>query len=194
MPDPTLLHTRLALFAVALAGIALVTFPVAARGQVSRVPRTLQFGIAAGASLPISDLSNDANPGFNFTWPIGFYPRKLPVGIRVDLAYNSFGEKGNASFLPPGFLRFISATGNLVYRISSGAIAPYLIGGAGVYNTQSDLPDFVFAPSNRFGWNVGGGINVPLSALDVFLEARYNQIKVGNGSLKMIPITFGLMY
>jgi hypothetical protein len=194
MPDSTRLHAIRSFFACAIAGIALVTLPVGAGSQVARVPRPVQFGIAAGASLPMSNLSKDANPGFNITWPVGFYPRKLPVGIRVDLAYNNFGEKGNPSFLPAGNLRSISATGNLVYRISSGAIAPYLIGGAGVYNTHSDLPDFVFPPSNFFGWNIGGGIKMALRPFDVFLEAHYNQINVTNGSLKIIPITFGVMY
>jgi len=49
---------------------------------------------------------------------------------------------------------------------------------------------------SHFGWNVGGGISMPLSGFDTFIEARYNQVQMSNGdpSVKFIPITFGIMF
>ena len=61
---------KLSLFVAALLGIALVS--VEARAQV--VPKSVQFGIAAGASLPVSDLGDVANTGFNGTVTLGFQP------------------------------------------------------------------------------------------------------------------------
>jgi opacity protein-like surface antigen len=85
-------------------------------------------------------------------------------------------------------------TGNLEYSIPSDAVTPYLIGGAGLYNAAVNLPGFGSGSSNKFGWNIGGGIKLPLSGFDTFLEARYNQVQGNGGSLKFIPITFGVMF
>lgn len=180
------------LFAAALAGTALVSLPFAARAQVSTVAKSVEFGIAAGAALPMSDLSDDANTGFNVTGTIGFHPQMIPLGIRADVAYNSFGIKDVTGFT--GNFNFTSVTGNLVYSIPSETVAPYLIGGVGVYNLKADIPGFTSGSDNKFGWNIGGGIKLPLSGFDTFLEARYNQVQVDNGSLKFIPITFGVMF
>ena len=48
--------------------------------------------------------------------------------------------------------------------------------------------------ANHFGWNVGGGITMPLSGFDTFIEARYNQVQGNPGSLKFVPVTFGVMF
>jgi hypothetical protein len=141
----------------------------------------------------MSTLSDVTSTGFNGTATVGFHPQMIPLGIRIDGAYNSFGLKNNAANIKGNF-HFTSLTGNLVYSIPSETIAPYLIGGAGVYNAAADLPGFLTGSSNKFGWNLGGGIKMPLSGFDTFLEARYNQVQGNNGSLKFIPITFGVMF
>ena len=173
--------------------MALVSLPFAARAQVSTVAKPVQFGIAAGASLPMSDLSNATNTGFNVTGTVGFHPEMIPLGIRIDGAYNRFAVKNNNAGVTGDF-HFTSLTGNLVYSIPSTGVAPYLIGGAGVYNAAANIAGFGSGSSNKFGWNLGGGIKMPLSGFDTFLEARYNQIQGNGGSLKFIPITFGVMF
>src|SRR5665811_90320 len=113
------------------------------------------------------------------------------VEFRVDGAYNQFSAKSGTV---GGNVHFTSVTGNLVYSIPSETVAPYLIGGAGVYNAAINIPGFGSGSSNKFGWNLGGGIKMPLSGFDTFLEARYNQVQGNGGSLKFIPITFGVMF
>jgi hypothetical protein len=182
-----------ALFVFALAGAALVSLPFTASAQVSTV-KPFQLGIAAGAALPVSDLKDVTDMGFNVTGTIGFRPQMIPLGIRVDVAYNSFGIKDE--FNVDGNVNFTSVTGNLVWSIPSEAVSPYFIGGAGWYHAVIDIPNVFGDNANRFGFNIGGGIKMPLSGFDTFLEARYNQVSGSNGdpSLKFIPITFGLMF
>jgi hypothetical protein len=174
--------------------MALVSLPFAARAQVSTVAKPFQFGIAAGAALPMSDLKDATDMGFNVTGIIAFHPQLIPLGVRVDVAYNSFNIKNE--FNINGNIHFTSVTGNLVYSIPSTTVAPYLIGGAGLYNEAADFPGLGSGSENRFGFNLGGGIKLPLSGFDTFLESRYNQVSGSNGapSLKFIPITFGLMF
>ena len=97
-------------FAVALTGIALVSFEAGA--QIA--PKSVQFGIAAGAALPLSDLKDCCNTGFNGTAILGFQPSLIPLGVRIDGAYNQFGAKGGGANA-----HFTSVTGNLVYKMPS---------------------------------------------------------------------------
>jgi len=171
--------------------MALVSLPFEARAQVSAA-RPVQIGIAGGAAIPTSDLSDFASTGFNGTVTVGLSPAMIPLGIRIDGAYNQFCVK---SGFGGGDVQFISVTGNLVYKMPGATISPYAIGGAGWYN--ADLSNSFFGPTasdNNFGWNIGGGISMPLSGFDTFIEARYNQIQADGGSLKFIPITFGIMF
>lgn len=166
--------------------MALVSLPFEARAQVSSVVKPVQFGVAAGAALPVSDLSDFASTGYNVTGTIGLNPEMIPLGIRIDAAYNRFSLKNGV----PGEIHFTSVTGNLVYKFPSPTLSPYAIGGAGWYNAGGSGS----GSSNYFGWNIGGGISMPLSGFDTFIEARYNQVQSNNGSSKFIPITFGLLF
>ena len=173
------------LFAATLACVALASLPFETHAQILKRGTAVHFGVAAGAAIPVSDLSDFANTGFNGTVALGFTPAMIPLGVRIDGAYNQFGAK-----IVSGNLHIASVTGNLVYKMPGATISPYAIGGAGWYNSGSS----VGSSSNDFGWNVGGGISMPLSGFDTFIEARYNQVQTSGTSTKFIPIVFGVMF
>ena len=94
-----------------------------------------------------------------------------------------------------GDVHVTSVTGNFVYKIPGATVSPYAIGGAGWYHASlGPALGFVSGSDNHFGWNIGGGISMPLSGFDTFIEARYNQIQGDGGTAKFIPITFGIMF
>jgi hypothetical protein len=107
--------------------MAVVSLPFGARAQVSTAAKPVQFGIAAGGAIPTSNLSDIANAGVNGTVTLGFNPAMIPLGIRIDGAYNHFGRKSG------GDVHVTSLTGNLAYRIPGATLSPYAIGGAGWY-------------------------------------------------------------
>jgi len=127
-------------FIAAALALAVVSFEAGA--QVSTM-KPVQFGIAGGGSIPTSDLSNGANTGFNVTGTVGVNPQLIPLGIRIDGAYNRFGLKNGAS----GDIHFTSVTGNLVYKFPSPTLSPYAIGGAGWYNAAVNLTDSAVGPT-----------------------------------------------
>jgi Outer membrane protein beta-barrel domain len=176
------------LIAVALMGIAFV--PFAAHAQHLSAAKPYQIGVAGGASLPTSDLSDGANTGWNVTGTVAVNPQMIPLGIRVDAAYNRFAIKSPLS----GNIAFTSVTGNLVYKLPSVSVSPYAIGGAGWCRASGSVAGAGSGADNHFCWNAGGGISMPLSGFDTFVEARYNQVQGDGGSLKYIPITFGVMF
>jgi Outer membrane protein beta-barrel domain len=175
------------ILAAALAGIALVSFE--ARAQVSTIVKPVQFGVALGAAIPTSDLSNSFSTGFNATATLGLNPAMIPLGIRIDGAYNQFGAKGGGANI-----HFTSVTGNLVYKVPMATASPYAIGGAGWYNAAINITGLGSGSDNHFGWNLCGGLSMPLSGFDAFVEARYNRVIGNGGSLSFVPITFGIMF
>jgi opacity protein-like surface antigen len=178
------------LFAAALAGIALVSTSFAARAQMATsATKPFQFGAFGGVAIPSGDLSSDFSTGFTAGATVGFNPALIPLGVRIDGAYNQFALKGGGANL-----HFTTVTGNLVYQMPSTSFTPYAIGGVGLYNVGGTINGVGSNSENHFGWNAGGGIKMALSGFDTFVEARYHRVTGVNGTLAWIPITFGVMF
>jgi hypothetical protein len=174
---------------LAIAAIALVAVPRVSHAQLGLV-KPFQLGIAGGAAEPMSDLSDAAKLGYNGTVAMGIQLPFIPVGLRVDGAFNQFGEKEGIG----AKMRTVSATGNVVWRLPSIGVSPYLIGGAGLYMVSVTPTGADAVTDNHLGWNAGAGINLPLSVFKAFVEARYNRVSTDNGSLEFVPLTFGIMF
>jgi hypothetical protein len=174
---------------LAIAAIALVAAPRVSHAQLG-VLKPFQLGVAGGGSLPMSDLSKANNTGYNGTVAMAINLPIIPVGLRVDGAYNAFGAKvtGGAKY------HVMSATGNVVWGLPMLGVSPYLIGGAGLYMSTVTPTGLANVTSNDFGWNAGAGVKLPLSVFKAFVEARYNHISANGGSLEFVPVTFGIMF
>ena len=173
---------------LAIAAIALVAAPRVSHAQLG-VLKPFSLGIAGGAAQPMSDLKTSTDIGYNGTVAMAINLPFIPVGLRVDGAYNAFGQKAGV----PAKLHTISATGNVVWRLPSVGISPYLIGGAGLYMVTADVSG-ASQTDNHLGWNAGAGINLPLSVFKAFVEARYNSYSTDAGSVKFVPVTVGIMF
>lgn len=149
-----------------------------------------EIGGAIGAAIPVGDLGDATDMGYNATFLIGYNPVFLPVGLRFDAAYNEFGLKN-----VDGNVNIPSFTANAIFKLPSGGFTPYLIGGAGLYRPGAEL--FGAAESeNKFGWNAGAGVSMPLSGFKVFVEARFNQVRMGDGdpNINFVPIVVGASF
>ena len=174
---------------LAIATIALVAAPRVSSAQLG-VLKPFSIGIAGGAAQPMSDLKTSTDIGYNGTVAMAINLPFIPVGLRVDGAYNQFGEKAGVG----AKLHVISATGNAVWRLPSIGISPYLIGGAGLYMQRATPTGGTAVSDSHLGWNAGAGINLPLSVFKAFVEARYNSYSTDAGSVKFVPVTFGIMF
>ena len=171
-----------------LAIVATIALSAPAQAQLGLL-KPFQLGIAGGASQPMSDLKTSTNMGYNGTVAMAINLPFIPVGLRVDGAYNQFGQKAGSAKL-----HIMSATGNVVLKLPSVGIAPYLIGGAGIYMPTVTAPGLASSTENHFGWNAGAGVSLPVAFAKTFVEARYNNVSVNGGSLKFVPVTFGIMF
>jgi opacity protein-like surface antigen len=157
-----------------------------------------QIGASAGVAFPTGDLGNSTNTGYNVALAVGYKSQLIPLGVRLEAAYNQFGfQGGGGSINVPAF------TGNLVYELPLGmSFTPYAIGGVGLYRPSAGFTGGgTTNAENDFGWNIGGGIKIPLSSsFETFVEARYNSFTIsggaanGGGTGSFIPVTFGVMF
>jgi hypothetical protein len=178
------------LLAVLAAG-ALLALPAVSHAQ--------SILVSGGLSVPMSDLSEDFNSGYNINLGLAFGAPILPVGARIEAGFSSFDGKStplNAN--GRGTARIASATANAVLNLGPTGAAPYLIGGLGIYNRRfsSDALNESNSKTSA-GVNIGGGIRFPLGGISTFLEARYHVMLGNEGeetNFQFIPISFGIQF
>jgi hypothetical protein len=171
--------------AAAIAG-ALAAAPVPLLAQTS-------LDVAAGPNAPVGHLGDIAYLGYNIALGVILVARALPVGLRLEGGYNSFGLTGSN-----GDVRIISGTGNAIFNVGPTRDAPYLIAGLGIYNRSFGANSLFFGDNRTtVGLNGGGGLRFPLTGINTFFEARYH-VMLGNArdgtNYQFIPITFGIIF
>jgi opacity protein-like surface antigen len=122
--------------------------------------------------------------GYNATLGVGFKPLLVPIGLRVEGMFNSFDFDGTDVSM-----RVMGLTGNATYTILPQL---YAIGGIGMYNSKASVDNS--ESSTDFGFNIGAGVNIPLTGFGTYIEARYHHVPVEDGSFKFIPVTFGIRF
>lgn len=167
-----------------VAALALVFTASAAEAQ-----RPVQFGVAAGASMPMGDFGDAAETGWHAGVVLGLSMPTAPVGVRIDGMYNSFGFAEGIDET----WNIISVTANATWGLPMAAapLSPYLIGGLGMYRLGTSIEDT--DAETDFGFNVGAGVKFNLQGFGTFIEARYNSVQ-SEGDLNYLPITFGIMF
>lgn len=181
------------LAAASMVALALVARPAAA--QVS-------LGLGGGVTSPSGDMKDYQDGGWNALGTLQVGLPLMPLAVRGDLQYNSFGGKRFGNFATDD-ARIISATVNGVWNIIPlGPVKPYVIGGVGYYSTRFDTGNLGDTFDERkFGWNAGVGVKVGLLGLAGFVEARMHNVSdgglpVGNNTTtaRYIPITVGIFF
>jgi hypothetical protein len=167
---------------------ALAVFSSASFAQSSK---PVSVGIAGGAAIPVGDLADDYNTGFNGTVFLNFNSVGTPLGIRIDGMYNKLGDRDDR-FPPIPNVVITSANANLVYALPGTGIRPYLIGGGGIYGLKQDVSGA--STKSDFGVNGGIGASFPLSGFNTFIEARLHHVFTDNYSTQFIPVTFGISF
>ncbi|MDQ2888944.1 MAG: porin family protein [Gemmatimonadota bacterium] len=178
-----------------IAFIAATTATVAGAQGVTSATKPFSLGISGGASIPTGDVANYTSTGYNIGGHIALGTPALPISFRGDVNYDNFGLKGGNS----GNANVWSYTANAVYEIQTmTGIRPYAIGGIGGFKPGASYTNggttLSASGGTHFGYDVGGGIAIPLSGFNAFIEARYNHFTINGGTASFVPITFGVMF
>jgi len=163
------------------AGAALVLGTTAAQAQ------GISFGVGGGITIPTSDFGDIAKTGWHGVANVG-YNTPAGFGVRGDFYYGQ-----NNADVGSGKVKLAGGLGNLVYTFQgAGAIRPYVIGGAGVFNFKTDPGSF---SESKFTWAAGGGIKFKAgSDANIFVEARYASINTSGSNANFIPVTVGVTF
>ena len=144
---------------------------------------------AAGPTMPIGSTGDGVETGYHALIGVGIKPPLAPLGVRVEGMFNENAFKAPAT---DAKMRIMALTANGTWTAAPQA---YLIGGLGMYNGKCagtcGTPN---EGSTDFGFNIGGGVNIPLTGLGVFIEARLHLIQTDVESTKILPITVGIKF
>ncbi|MEP6765626.1 MAG: outer membrane beta-barrel protein [Gemmatimonadaceae bacterium] len=190
---------------------ALALIPAIASAQSSSNPRQFSLGVSGGASFPTGDLGVGTETGYSIAGHIYLLPPKLPnIGFRGDVAYDRWGFSGLAGgSLVDGNARVLGITGNIMLKVSAPASVfhPYLIAGAGGFNSKFSAAGFTSNGQTKFGIQGGAGFEFGLSGFTTFIEAKYVNVFVNDNNegstdggansgsnFRYIPLTFGIRF
>jgi len=173
------------LLAVLLAG-TLAAVPTTLRAQLNS-----SFGIAAGLAAPVSDLGNVADAGYNLAAHLNLGAPLIPIGVRLEGAYNSFN--GKSSLASTSQVHILSGTVNAQVALGPSGASPYVIGGVGLYKRSFTNTTTSNGDRTAGGFNLGAGLRFPLGVMSTFVEARYHKI-LGDVDTQFVPITFGINF
>jgi Outer membrane protein beta-barrel domain len=154
----------------------------------SSVQAQTSFSVAAGATMPIGDTGDGMSPGYHATVGLGIKPPLAPIGARIEGMFNSNELKPAAA---DASARIMGLIANATFAAMPTA---YVIGGLGFYNMGCSGCGVGFESENKVGFNVGGGLNIPLTGLGVFVEARLHIINTDGGSTKILPVSVGIKF
>jgi len=145
----------------------------------------IRFNLHGGAALPVGDAGDTWDLGFRLGAGLEFRLPPIPVGLRVDGAYDRLGSEFGESTL-----NIWSATANVVLSPMMSPI--YFIGGVGAYWPDTNEPDE--ETEAEFGFNLGGGFQLPFPAFSPFIEARWHRITADGADFDYVPIVFGIRF
>ena len=157
---------------------------VGAQSTEAQLPSLLHFNVNAGATMPMSESRDVWNAGLRVGAGVELKAPLIPVGLRIDGAYDRMGVKLDGE----SKLSIISGTANAVFQLPIMPI--YAVGGIGMYRSDAGAG----STSTDLGFNVGMGMRLPLPILSPFIEARFNQINGDGGNIRYVPIVAGLRF
>jgi len=138
--------------------LAAMVGAVSAQSGTSSAPRrttppagTWAGGFDAGFANPLGDDDFDAEPTFDAYLEYFSTPH---VSWRGMLAFTAF-DGPDVPGLGNDDLDITSLNANVLYQWEGGTVHPFVTGGVGVYNYDSDLGGSDLEP----GLNAGGGLN-----------------------------------
>lgn len=174
--------------------LAALALPASLTAQASS-EKAVGFGVSGGLSLPMGDLSDGYEAGYNVTGHVYLKPAALKAfRLRGDVSYDSWSGKSNGvSGSSLGFM------GNAVFDLggSGSSVKPYIVGGIGMHNGKSKVrvgSIDVEGSSTDLAIQAGAGLTFQLSGFSTFAEARFVNVFGEDANANWLPIVFGIRF
>jgi hypothetical protein len=166
---------RLASYAALSLTLLLALDPGAAEAQ----PRIMA---GAGLSTPLGDFGDAAGVGWHGTAGLQLGFPTLPVALRADGAYHSFGEES-----PAPKTSMLAGALSAVINLPGVGLVPYLLGGVGMYRTSVDGSE----ATSDSGFHGAFGVNIGALGFGGFGEVRFVNVNGEGGDARFVTATVG---
>lgn len=182
-----------------LVGIAALAFSPAIVPAQDAI-RSVSFGVSGGASVPVRDLGDVAETGFNLGAHILLMPTSLKnVSFRGDVSFDRWDFSGVGAQAVDAQQRALGVMANIIFKSASAmSIKPYAIAGLGLINSKvsGTVGNVTYSGDSKsnLGLQAGGGLEFQLSGFTTFLEAKVVNAFTENKATNWIPITFGVRF
>ena len=112
------------------------------------------------------------------------------AGWRVEGTWDDFSPKYGGR---TNHARAVGLAANGILTLTPPrftAVALYTIGGFGYYNTRESA--LFHGTQSDLGWNIGGGLRLPLGRASLYLEGRLDGIPIAD--MYFVPLTLGVAF
>lgn len=177
-------------------GMAVMIFAPLGLSAQSGAGKALSFGVSGGLAVPTGETADNMKTGYDVTGHV-FYNLSSSgkLALRGDVSYDKWSAKDEFGDFNS---RILGIVGNVILSPSTGAVRPYLLGGAGVFRSKSSSTvagaTGSYSSDSEMGVQVGAGLQFQLSGFSTFAEARYVNVFADGGDAKWIPIVFGVRF
>jgi hypothetical protein len=189
------MRTRILSLTAALAG--LLSTATAAAAQSSGPPpvpepRTQSgtiyvplYGGTVGIAIPLGRLSDDHAAGYALGGFVEYAVSGQPYSLRGEALLQRFDVKtGHEAQARNTNLLAIGPT--IVYRLQKSTAQTFVTGGIAIYNATSE--------GTRPGFNLGTGIEIPLTGFSASAEARAHVMLADVKPVIALPLTISLRF
>jgi hypothetical protein len=147
----------------------------------------VRFSGAAALALPVGDLGDNADAGFQLALR---GEGKLPSpnwSLRGDLTWDYFGGK-------PGVdnYSYLGLAGNLVYRANASRV--YEFGGLGIYGSHAAFGGTLASDETNLGVQAGLGVDFNQSPHTPFIEFGLTGVFTSGNNSVWFPVRIGVRF
>jgi hypothetical protein len=201
--------------------LLLITLGVASTGTRAHAQVTTRFSVAAGPATTTSPTIGGSSHGWAGDAALWLSFPGMPVGLRADAGIFRFAEHRldiRCIMAPCPEISYRDAGGlgtlSLTFSLTRTRVAPYLLGGAGVYRIATTetrlvsrcppdamciaiLPPQISAThtaTTSIGTAVGAGLAARVGRLNLLAEGRYHSYSHPAGSGHIVPFTLGVRF
>ncbi|MEO8333695.1 MAG: hypothetical protein ABI664_01895 [bacterium] len=141
------------------------------------------FGVTAGIALPVGRLADDHAAGYALGGVVEYAVSGQPYSLRGEALYQRFSLKeGHAG----DDVNLLSLGTTIVYRLQKSAAQTFVSGGIAIYNATRE--------GTRPGFNVGTGVEIPLTGFSAVAEARLHVMLADGRPIMTLPLSVGVRF
>jgi hypothetical protein len=141
------------------------------------------FGGTAGVAIPIGEIADDHAAGYLFGGLVEYGVTGQPYALRGEVFYQRFPLKDNRV---GDDVNLWSLGSTIVYKLQQSAMNTFLTGGIAIYNGTGY--------GTRPGFNLGTGIEIPLTGFSATGEARLHLMLADGRPVITLPLSVGVRF